>query len=154
MRSSFQLPQYDQDVWQFKFNHAVFGINNIKYKSPTLPLHFDKAYLPSIPFLQSENLCEKELLNASECLLNYNFRSTSKEQMCGLELSHYQICRRHRDIRILKGIYEWQMKHVASLDKQNREMYKMGLGRKLERLENDYSRQTSTINGITKAKEL
>jgi len=61
------------------------------------------------------------------------------------------MCRRVRDLRIFDGIRKWETQHVGNLDRQNRGMYMMGLGRKLSRLEEDYSRQPSTVEGIKRA---
>lgn len=48
MTSSFNLPEYDETLW-YGDTHIPypFDIDSIKYRSPSLPLHFDKQYLPS-----------------------------------------------------------------------------------------------------------
>lgn len=74
--------------------------------------------------------------------------------MCNLELSKFESCRRQRDLRILNSIKDWETQHITNLDKTNRGMYMMGMGRKLARLEEEYGRQTSSIKGVVKLKEL
>ena len=71
-----------------------------------------------------------------------------------LELSHFEMCRRVRDVRIFDGIKRWELQHLTGLDRQNRTMYLMGMGKKLTRLEQDYSRQPSTIKGTQRAREI
>ena len=57
-------------------------------------------------------------------------------------------------MRIFDGIKRWEMQHFESLDRKNRSMYLMGMGRKLTRLEEDYSRQPSTVKGVQKSREI
>lgn len=77
------------------------------------------------------------MLNLSQCLLLHNVNQNDKTNMCAFEFSHFEVCRRHRDLRILQGIQRWEQKHMTGLDKQNRGMYQMGLNRKLDRLQTD-----------------
>lgn len=74
--------------------------------------------------------------------------------MCSLEASRFQSCRKKRDLRIISAIYRWETEHLKSLDQQNRAFYIRGLGFKLDRLENDYGRQPSTISGLSRISAL
>jgi hypothetical protein len=72
--------------------------------------------------------------------------------MCAFEFSHFEVCRRFRDLRILQSIKKWETQHIVGLDRQNRGLYQMGLNRKLSRLQEESERQPSTIKGTEKAK--
>ena len=45
------LPEEDETAWAADEDtvNYPFNIEDMKVKSPTLPLHFDKKYLPSMP---------------------------------------------------------------------------------------------------------
>ena len=49
--TSFELPDEDETGWQVDSDDIKypFNIEDMKVKSPTLPLHFDKKYLPRTP---------------------------------------------------------------------------------------------------------
>lgn len=70
----------------------------------------------------------------SECLLLYNTKEDNIEEMCSLEVSRFESCRKKRDLRIISAIYRWENQHLRNLDKQNRALYLRGLGFKLTRL--------------------
>ena len=74
--------------------------------------------------------------------------------MCAFEFSHFEVCRKTRDNRILQSIRAWETQHFKGLDKQNKGMYQMGLGRKMDRLKGELERQPSTTKGIERAKNL
>jgi hypothetical protein len=54
----------------------------------------------------------------------------------------------------MSGIRAWETQHVKNLDSKNRDFYQMGMGRKLDRLEQELEMQPSTVKGINRAQQL
>lgn len=81
MHTSFNLPDYDEHRWPFGKVAFPFNIDSIKSKSPTLPLHFDRSYLPSTSLPTQRTFARQSCsTSASACSSKTTWRP--KSQRC------------------------------------------------------------------------
>ncbi|KRX07337.1 hypothetical protein PPERSA_06952 [Pseudocohnilembus persalinus] len=100
----------------------------IEEYSPSLPKGFPKSNLP-------QNLCEPEFLKLLKCT-----KYVAERDACQLEYTSFLTCKKERDLTIFSSIKDWEQGHFKNLSDKNKNFYVMGLGRKLDRLEEDYEK--------------
>ncbi len=87
--------------------------------SPTLPELFPDELIPS-------NICEKEILNLSDCLLKSKYDNVKCEQF---QLDFYT-CKKSRDTLLVSRIKSWEEDFFSKMDNENQNYYLQNLRNK------------------------
>lgn len=87
MHTSFNLPDYDEHSWSMSKVAFPFNIDSIKSKSPTLPLHFDRSYLPSTS-IATQKIFARQSCSTSASVCSSKTFWSPKSQRCVASSSH------------------------------------------------------------------
>jgi len=87
--------------------------------SPTLPELFPNELIPT-------NICEREILKLSDCLLKNKYDNVKCEQF---QLDFYT-CKKSRDTLLVSRINTWEEDFFSKMDKENQNYYLQNLRNK------------------------
>jgi len=87
--------------------------------SPTLPESFPSELIPS-------NICEKEILNLTECLLKNKYDNVKCEQF---QLDFYS-CKKSRDTLLVSRIKTWEEIYYSKMNIEDQNFYLQNLRNK------------------------
>jgi len=115
------------------------------YYSPSVPYDFPKERVP-------QNLCEKELILMSKCILNFHKQSedVKRARYCHKYASELNQCKRRRDMRIWAEIKSWEDERVQNLKPELRQVYLNSLKEELHELKSEFEKVTATDENANK----